>query len=122
MASILATPLPHQLSAEGRATAAFLRGDAPAGEKADRAYRFIYSVGEHALAFHFTEPAARLGVGGVARLGIDVAVQVALSGLRLPLRAVLSSLNDAQHLVVADEIDSRLRPADAEDATPASPL
>jgi hypothetical protein len=118
IASILATPLSHQLSAEGRATVAFLRGGAPTSEKADRAYRFIYSVGEHALNFHFTEPAGRLGVGGVARLGIDVAVQLALSGLRLPLRSILSSLSDAQHLIVADEIESRLAPGDI---TPASP-
>jgi hypothetical protein len=118
MESILATPLSHQLSAEGHATVDFLRGGAPTGEKADRAYRFIYSVGEHALNFHFTEPATRLGVRGVARMGIDVAVQLALSGLRLSLRSILSSLSDAQLLMVADEIESRLVVGDA---TPASP-
>lgn len=113
MAPILATPLPHQLSAEGEATVVFLRGPAPTDEKADRAFRFIYSVGEHALAYHFTEPAARLGVRSVARLGVDVAVQVALSGLRIPLRSVLASLSDEQHLIVADEIESRLASLDA---------
>lgn len=106
---LLATPLPNPLGVEGRATVAFLRGPAPVDEKSDRAYRFIYSLAEHTLAYHFNQPIVKLGVGSVARMAVDVAIQMGLAGIRLPLRRVLTSLNTDQFLLVANEIEVRLR-------------
>ncbi len=105
---LLSTPLPSALGEEGLATVEFLRGAAPAGEKADRAYRFIYAVGEHALSYHFNEPLVRLGIGSVARMAVEVALQLGLAGLRIPLRRVLTGLDEAQYSRVADEIEIRL--------------
>jgi hypothetical protein len=106
---LLATPLPQPLGIEALATVDFLRGTAPAGEKADRAYRLIYATAEDALAFHFNDPLSRLGVGGVARMAVEVALQIGLAGIRLPLRRVLTSFDTDQFGRVADEIESRLR-------------
>jgi hypothetical protein len=121
--SLLVTPLPRPLGVEGRATVAFLRGPAPHGEKADRAYRFIYAMAEHTLAYHFNEPLARLGVGSVTRMAVEVALQIGLAGVRLPLRRVLSGLEDDQYVRVADEIEKRLRsdPARTGEGQPATP-
>ncbi len=107
---LLATPLPDALSDEGPATVAFLRSDAPQAEKADRAFRFIYAVGEHALRFHFSEPLARLGVGALLRKGVEMALSLGLSGLKGPLRRVLSGMDDGQLRLVADDIEFRLYP------------
>src|SRR5690606_33521686 len=47
---LLGTPLPPDLADEGHAVVAYLRSDAPNDEKANRAFHFIYAVGEAALA------------------------------------------------------------------------
>jgi hypothetical protein len=106
----LGTPLPEPLGVESRAVVTFLRGDAPAEEKAERAFRFIYAVGEEALAYHFVRPLERLHVGAVTRGVVDVALRVALTGLRGPVHRVLRGMDDAQLREVADEIEHRLYP------------
>lgn len=107
---LLGTPLPDDLAAEGRATADVLRTDAPRSERAGRAFDFVFAVGEHALAYHFRQPLARLGVGAVTRKTVGVALDLALSGLRRPLRLVFDSFDDGQLHQVADEIEHRLYP------------
>jgi hypothetical protein len=88
----------------------YLRSEAPPHERAERAFAFIYAVGEEALAYHFSRPLERLGVGGLTRKTVDVALSVALKGLRGPMRHVLLGLDEAQLLGVADEIERRLYP------------
>jgi hypothetical protein len=106
----LATPLSAALAEEGAAVTDYLRGSASTAEKGDRAFRFIYATGEHTLQYHFNEPLARIGVGAITRKTVAVALQLALSGLRGPLRRVLAGMDDAQLLRVADEIEFRLYP------------
>lgn len=106
----LATPLTDALAAEGQATIEALRSDAPRPERAARAFAFIYGVGEHALAYHFREPLARLGVGVLMRQTLGVALDLALRGLRPSLRKVLDGMDDDQLRAVADEIELRLYP------------
>lgn len=106
----LGTPLPDDLAAEGQAVIAYLRDDAPARNKADRAFAFIYAVGERALMYHFQEPLERLGVNLVLHRTVDVALHMALKGLRPPMRRVLQGMSDDQLLRVADEIEHRLYP------------
>ncbi|HLA64016.1 MAG TPA: hypothetical protein VK610_06290 [Rhodothermales bacterium] len=107
---LLATPLPAPLADEGGALVEYLRGPSGTTEKGDRAFRFIYAVGEHALTYHFNEPLASIGVGMVLRKTVSVALQVALAGLRGPLRHVLTGMDDAQLRRVADEVEFRLYP------------
>ena len=107
---LLATPLPDDLATEGRAVVDFLRAQHARAEKSDRAFAFIYAVGEAALDYHFAQPLAALGVGAVTRRTVEVALSLALKGLRTPLRRVLSGMDDAQLLGVADEIEYRLYP------------
>ena len=107
---LLATPLGDRLGAEGKAVVALLRADGPRGEKADRAFAFIFGVGEHALGYHFREPLGRLGVGRLTRQTVGVALDLALRGLRAPLRRVLDGMDDDQLRAVADEIEVRLYP------------
>lgn len=109
-AMFVATPLPTELAAEGREAVEYLRADQPAKEKSRRAFSFIYGVGEHALEYHFREPLGRLGVGFVMRRALGAALDVALRGLRPPLRAVLDGMDDNQLRAVADEIERRLYP------------
>jgi hypothetical protein len=106
----LATPLSDSLTAGGRDVIELLRSDAQSREKAERAFAFIYAVGEAALHYHFTLPLQRLGVGAVTRNVVDVALNVALRSLRPPLRHVLQGMTDAQLRGVADEIELRLYP------------
>ena len=107
---LLATPLPDPLAAEGRAVVDHLRGTAPTEDKADRAFAFIYAVGEEALSYHFARPLARLGVGTLTRKAVDVAMHLALTGLRPSIHRVLHGLDDTQLRAVADEIELRLYP------------
>lgn len=107
---LLGTPLPEPLAEEGRATVAHLRSDAPRAERAARAFDFIFATGEHGLAYHFRDPLVRLGVGTVLRTAVGVALDLALKGLRRPLRSVLEGLDDAQLRTLADEIEGRLYP------------
>lgn len=106
----LATPLDPERSADGHDVVALLRADGPRDEKAARAHAFIYGVGEHALAYHLREPLERLGVGRLMRQGLGVALDLALRGLRTPLRRVLDGMDDEQLRGVADEIEVRLYP------------
>ena len=106
----LATPLGDALAADGHAVVGLLRADGPREEKAVRAHAFIYGVGEHALAYHLREPLERLGVGRLVRQGLGVALDLALRGLRTPLRRVLDGMDEAQLRGVADEIEVRLYP------------
>jgi len=107
---LLGTPLPPDLADEGHAVVAYLRSDAPNDEKANRAFHFIYAVGEAALAYHFHQPLVRLGVGNVMRAAVDVAISVALAGMRGPMRRVLFGMSAEQLRSVADEIEFRLYP------------
>lgn len=109
-ALLVATPLTAELAAEGRDAVEFLRADHPPPEKARRAFAFIYGVGEHALDYHFREPLQRLGVGFVLRRALGAALDLALRGLRPPLRTVLDGMDDDQLRAVADEIELRLYP------------
>lgn len=106
----LGTPLPDAVAAEARAVIEHLRGEAPPEEKADRAFRLIYAVGEEALRYHFVQPLARLGVGHLTRGVVEVALNVALKSLRPPLRRVLNGMDAGQLRDVADEIEHRLYP------------
>ena len=106
----LGTPLPEALAADARTVVELLRSDAAAAEKAEQAFRFIYAVGEEALDYHFTQPLTRLGVGAVTRGAVEVALSLALKGLRPPLRRVLHGMDDARLRAVADEIEFRLYP------------
>ena len=106
----LATPLDPALHDEGRATIDALRSDAPRRERAARAFEFIFAAGEHALTYHFRQPLGRLGVGSVTQKTVGVALDLAMRGLRRPLRLVLDGFDDAQLRLVADEIEHRLYP------------
>ena len=107
---LLGTPLPDALAEEGLAVLVYLRSAAPPTDRAERAFAFIYAVGETALTYHFSEPLQRLGVGPVTRKPVDVALSLALKGLRTPLRRVLLGMDDAQLHGVAEEIEFRLYP------------
>ena len=107
---LLATPLDAARAADGRAVVDLLRADGPADEKVARAHAFIYGVGEHSLAYHLREPLERLGVGRLTRQALGVALDLALRGLRTPLRRVLESMDEDQLRGVADEIEVRLYP------------
>ena len=106
----LATPLGDALAAEGHAVVELLRSDAPQDEKAARAFAFIHGTVEHALETHFREPLGRLGVGRITRQTVGVALDLALRGLRTPLRRVLDGMDAGQLRGVADEIETRLYP------------
>lgn len=107
---LVATPLPDALAAEGRAVVDLLRAEGPREEKSARAFAFIYAVGEHSLGYHFREPLARLGVGVILRRTLGAALDLALRGLRPPLRSVLDGMDEDQLRTVADEIEIRLYP------------
>ncbi len=107
---LVATPLPDALAAEGRAVVDLLRADGPRREKSSRAFAFIYAVGEHSLSYHFREPLARIGIGVIMRRALGAALDLALRGLRPPLRSVLDGMDEAQFRAVADEIEVRLYP------------
>ena len=106
----LATPLDDALASDGRDVVDLLRSDAGQGQKAERAFAFIYGVGEHALAYHLREPLERLGVGRLTRQALGVALDLSLRGLRTPLRRVLDGMDEEQLRGVAHEIEVRLYP------------
>ena len=106
----LATPLRDELAADGRDVIEVLRSDAARDVRASQAFAFIYGVCEHALDVHFREPLTRLGVGLLTRQALGVALDLALRGLRTPLRRVIEGMDDEQLLGVADEIETRLYP------------
>lgn len=106
----LATPLPPDLAADARATVDLLRTDAPQRDRADRTVALILAVSEESLRFHFREPLVRLGVGLMTRKALDVALDLALRGIRGSIRSVVGGFDDAQLRGVADEIEARLYP------------
>ena len=107
---LLGTPLPESLEREGRETILLLRSEAPRAERASRTFDFIFAAGEHSLAYHFREPLARLGVGVVTQKTVSVALDLALKGLRRPLRHVIFAFDEDQLLLIAEEIENRLYP------------
>lgn len=107
---IVATPLPEDLARDGKEVVQLLRSDAERKEKAARAFSFIYGVGERSLDFHFRQPLRALGVGAITRRALDVALDLALKGIRGPMRRVLEGMDEEQLLGVAREIEHRLYP------------
>ena len=107
---MVTTSLPDALAADGLATIERLRSDEPKRAKADQAYAFIYAVAEHSLTYHFREPLAELGVGRVTRKTLDVALDLALKGIRRSIKSVLGGMDEAQLRGVADAIEYRLYP------------
>ena len=98
------------MGADGREVVDLLRSDAPRKEKAQRAFAFVYGVGELSLDYHFRQPLAALGVGAITRKALDVALDLALKGIKGPMRRVLDGMDDEQLLGVAREIEHRLYP------------
>ena len=106
----LATPLSPDLAREGKATVDTLRSDAPRSERAQRAFSFIFATGEYALSYHFRDPLAALGVGAVTRKALSVALDLAMRGIKGPMRRILDGMDDEQLRGVADAIEERLYP------------
>lgn len=109
-ALFLATPLPEPLARDGRETIGLLRSGASDKEKASRAFEFIYAVADHGLTYHFSAPLASLGVGVVTRKALGVALDLALRGIRTPMRRVLDGMDSSQLAGVADALEERLYP------------
>jgi hypothetical protein len=109
-ALLLTTPLPSALVADAETLLPLLRSDAPASERSARALHWILAVVEESLRYHFREPIAAFQVGALTRAGLNMALDLAVRGIRGPARAVISGLNDAQLRRVADEIEQRLYP------------
>ena len=106
----LATPLPAPLAQEARDTIDALRSAAPQKDRSKQAFDFILATIEHSLRFHFREPLAALGVGMMTRKALDVALDLALRGLKGPMKRILDGMDDAQLGGVADAIEERLYP------------
>ena len=106
----LATPLPADLGDEARATVDFLRSDAPRRDRAARTVAAILAMSEESLRFHFREPLDALGVGMITRKSLDIALDLALRGIRSSIKTVVNGFDDAQLLRVADLIEARLYP------------
>lgn len=107
---LLTTPLPPDLAAEARATVDLLRTDAPTRDRAARAVALIMAVSEESLRYHFREPLDALGVGLLTRKSLDVALDLALRGVRTSVRSIVGGFDDAQLRGVADDIEARLYP------------
>ena len=107
---MITTPLPHELADTGRAVIDHLRSDASAKEKSAQAFTFVYAATERSLVYHFREPLSGLGVGVVTRKTLDVALDLALKGIRRTMKSVLNGLDDTQLRGVADAIEHRLYP------------
>lgn len=107
---MLATPLPDALAADGRDLIDYLRSEASPSSKSEHAFSFIYAVCERSLSYHFREPLGPLGVGVVTRKALDVALDLALKGIRKTMSSVLNGMDDTQLRGVADAIELRLYP------------
>lgn len=107
---MLATPLPDELATQGRGVIDHLRSEAPASEKSAEAFAFVYAATERSLLYHFREPLVSLGVGLVTRKTLDVALELALKGIRKTMASVLNGMDDAQLRGVADAIEVRFYP------------
>ncbi|OZC02742.1 hypothetical protein [Rubricoccus marinus] len=106
----LATPLPDSLSEDGRETIRVLRSSAPEAEKSDRAFAFIHASVQHSMDHHFNGPLADLGVGAITRKTLGVALDLAVKGMKRPMRKILDGMDAAQLAGVADAIEERLYP------------
>ncbi|HEX8385475.1 MAG TPA: hypothetical protein VF576_04785 [Rubricoccaceae bacterium] len=106
----LATPLPPALAEDARAVVDALRSDAPRRDRAARTIALILAVSEESLRFHFREPLDALGVGMLTRKTLDVALDLALRGIRGSIKTVVNGFDDAQLLQVADILEARLYP------------
>ena len=109
-ALFLATPLPADLAARARETIADLRSDAPRKARAERATDLILAMSEESLRYHFRAPMVELGVGVLTRKSLEVALDLAVRGIRGSMRSVLAGFDDGQLARVADLIEARLYP------------
>ena len=107
---MIATPLPDELATTGRDVIELLRSDAPTGDKSALAFAFVYDATEHSLTYHFREPLAELNVGLMTRKTLDVALDLALKGIRRTMKSILAGMNEDQLRGVADAIERRLYP------------
>ena len=107
---LLTTPLPPDLGTEARAVVDLLRSDAPRRERADRATALILAASEESLRYHFRGPLEALGVGGLTRKSLDVALDLALRGIRSSIKSVVGGFDDGQLRQVADLLEERLYP------------
>ncbi|GAB5534068.1 MAG: hypothetical protein Rubg2KO_03170 [Rubricoccaceae bacterium] len=107
---MITTPLSDELATDGRAVIEQLRSDVSAKDKSAAAFAFVYAATEQSLVYHFREPLTRLGVGMVTRKTLDVALDLALKGIRRTMKSVLNGMDDAQLRGVADAIEHRLYP------------
>lgn len=107
---MLATPLPDELASQGRTVIDHLRSGASTSDKSEQAFAFIYAACARSLSYHFREPLSVLGVGRVTRKTLDVALDLALRGIRKTMASVLNGMDDAQLRGVADAIEQRLYP------------
>lgn len=109
-ALFLATPLPADLAEQAREVIDDLRSDAPRKERAERATDLILAISEESLRYHFRAPMVELGVGMITRKSLEVALDLAVRGIRGSMRSVLSGFDDGQLSRVADMIEARLYP------------
>ncbi len=109
-ALFLATPLPDDLATRAREIVDDLRSDAPRRERAERAADVILAMTEESLRYHFRAPMVELGVGMLTRKSLEVALDLAVRGIRGSMRSVLSGFDDDQLAKVADFIEARLYP------------
>ena len=107
---MLTTPLSNELATEGRAVIEQLRSDATTKEKSAQAFAFVYAATEQSLTHHFREPLVELKVGLMTRKTLDVALDLALKGIRRTMKSILFGMDDAQLRGVADAIEHRLYP------------
>lgn len=105
---LIGTRLPEPLAADVHAAIERLRVGGPGASTV--AFETILALTEASLRIHFREPIAALGVGLMTRKTLDVALDLAVRGLRGPMRAVLSGFDDAQLARVADLLEERLYP------------
>jgi len=107
---MITTSLPIELAEDGRSVIEQLRSDASTKDKAAQAFVFVYAATERSLTYHFREPLTELKVGLMTRKTLDVALDLALKGIRRTMKSILHGMDDAQLRGVADAIEHRLYP------------
>lgn len=107
MSLLLATPLPPALAAEAREVVDDLRSGSP---DAGRASALVVAVSEESLRYHFRGPIDALGVGLLTRKSLEVALDLALRGIRTSIHKVIGGLDEARLRQVADLLEERLYP------------
>jgi len=98
------------MSDEGQALVEYLRTSAPEKEKAARAFDFIHGAVELSMDHHFVQPLAALRVGALTRKALSVSLNLAVNGMKTPMRRILNGMDSAQLSGVADAIEERLYP------------